>query len=123
MESQGADQYVIPGPPGIVYEATWGRKRVNSATFISRVFEREEGGGMELWHCDHKHPSRAIAADCARAMAHEIAQRAVSAHQETLAAMGSLNLREALRDLLPGVESVTFANSDGTDVRTYDLRQ
>jgi hypothetical protein len=122
VESQGADQYVIPGPPGIAYEATWGRKRVNSATFIARVFERELSGGMELWHCDHKHPSKATAADCARVMAHEVATRAMAEYRKVLAAMDTLSLTAALRELLPDVESVTVTNDDGTDARTYDLR-
>lgn len=122
MESQGADQYAIPGPPGIVYEATWGRKRVNSATFISRVFEREEGGGMELWHCDHQHPSRATAADCARVEAHLIAQKAVLEYTENRIAMDPESLRRALGELLPGVSSVTFTDADGAHTRTYGLR-
>jgi hypothetical protein len=55
----------IAARPGIRYEACWGRKTFKAATFIARVYEWVDGGGMELWHCNHKHPDKAAAQDCA----------------------------------------------------------
>jgi hypothetical protein len=72
------DEVLVPGPPGIRYEATWGRKTVKSKTFIGRVYERVEGGGMQLWACDHKHLSQAEALDCAVAQAKVIAAQALA---------------------------------------------
>jgi hypothetical protein len=69
---------VIPGPPGIRYEATPGRKTPRSTTFIGRVYERVDGGGMQLWACDHKHPDQVQARDCAVAEANAIAARALA---------------------------------------------
>jgi len=39
------------------------------------VYERAEGGGMQLWACDHKHPDEAEALGCA--VAEAIAARAL----------------------------------------------
>lgn len=64
----------IQGPPGIRYEATWGRKRSKAATFIGRVYEQVDGGGMQLWACDHKHATRAEAHACAETEATAMAR-------------------------------------------------
>jgi hypothetical protein len=48
----------VPGAPGTVYEATWGRKTMKSKTFIGRVHALVESGngGLQVFACDHKHP-------------------------------------------------------------------
>jgi len=71
-------EVIIPGPPGIRYEATPGRKTARSTTFIGRVYERADGGGMQLWACDHKHPDQVQARDCAVAEANAIATWALA---------------------------------------------
>jgi hypothetical protein len=50
----------VPGAPGTVYEATWGRKTMKSKTFIGRVYALDEsaGGGLQVFACDHKHPDQ-----------------------------------------------------------------
>ena len=77
---------------------------------------------MELWHCEHKHPSKSDAAACARVRAREISAEAIRKHQEVLEAMEPLNLRAALRELLPEVDSVTLMGEHGEDPREYRLR-
>src|SRR5260370_40887697 len=71
-------EVIIPGPPGIRYEATPGRKTASSTTFIGRVYERADGGGMQLWACDHKHPDQVQARDCAVAEANAISAQALA---------------------------------------------
>jgi hypothetical protein len=73
MTDDDIQPITIAGQPGIRYEACWGRKTLKAATFIGRAWEWVEGGGMELWHCDHKHPSKATAQECARQWAEEYA--------------------------------------------------
>ncbi len=75
MTDDDVQPVMIAGLPGIRYEACWGRKTLKAATFIGRVYERVEGGGMELWHCDHQHPSKAAAQDCALDWAQQYAAR------------------------------------------------
>jgi hypothetical protein len=67
-----------PAPPGIRYEATCGRKTVKSKTFIGRVYERVNDGGMQLWACDHKHPAEAESLSCAVAEARAIGARTLA---------------------------------------------
>lgn len=80
MTGDDIQPITIMGLPGIRYEACWGRKTLKATTFIGRAYEWAAGGGMELWHCDHKHPSKATAQDCARqwAEAHAARQQATA---------------------------------------------
>jgi hypothetical protein len=66
MTDDDVQPLTIAGLPGTRYEACWGRKTLKAATFIGRVYEWVDGGGVELWHCGHRHPSKAAAQDCAR---------------------------------------------------------
>jgi hypothetical protein len=75
MTDDDIQPITIAGLPGIRYEACWGRKTLKATTFIGRAYEWVEGGGMELWHCDHKHPDKAAAQNCARQWAEEYAAR------------------------------------------------
>jgi hypothetical protein len=75
MTDDDIQPITITGLPGIRYEACWGRKTLKAATFIGRVYEWVEGGGMELWHCDHKHPDKTAAQECARQWAEDYAAR------------------------------------------------
>jgi hypothetical protein len=99
----------VQGPPGIAYEAAWGRKSVRSPTFIGRVYERVSGGGVELWHCDHKHPGRAEAEACALAEAREIAARELAAYDPP----DPGELFAAVSDAFPGIP-VIFGDAEGT---------
>ncbi len=71
-------EVLVSGPPGIRYEAARGRKTAKSKTFIGRVYERADGGGMQLWACDHKHPDQAEALNCAVAEAKAIAAKTLA---------------------------------------------
>jgi hypothetical protein len=75
MTDDDVQPIIIAGLPGIRYEACWGRATLKAATFIGRVYEWVEGGGVELWHCDHKHPGKATAQECARDWAGQHAAR------------------------------------------------
>jgi hypothetical protein len=114
---------VIQGPPGIRYEVTWGRTRMNSKTYIARVYECGDGGSMQLWACSHKHPIQAAAVACGWDWAVPYAEQQIAHHAEIVAEMTPENLLNALRQALPGVTSVTFSGEPGTGERTYDLRR
>lgn len=60
-------EVMIAGPPGIRYEASWGRRppRKSTSWWAGVVHERADGGGMELWHCEHRHATEREALDCA----------------------------------------------------------
>src|SRR5712691_1742784 len=96
---------IVPGVPGIRYEATGGRKTAKTKTFIGRVHERAEGGGMQLWACDHNHPDEAQALDCATAEAKAIAARALADYRPP----DVQALRDAVAEAFPGV-TITFAD-------------
>lgn len=107
---------IIDGPDGTRYEAHWGRKRVNSVTFIGRVHLLEPGGGLDLWRCDHKHPMKAEAEACAQV---EAAKRAAAAFE---AAARRPSPEQMLADLLisqaqfmfeHGIMSMEFVPGEG----------
>jgi len=62
----GLREFRLPGVPGITYEASWGRRppRKSTTWWVGVVHERG-GGGMELWHCSHRHSTELEALDCA----------------------------------------------------------
>ncbi|MCW2904038.1 MAG: hypothetical protein JWO67_6303 [Streptosporangiaceae bacterium] len=101
----------VPGPPGLAYEATWGRKTARSRTFIGRVYEVVEGGGMQLFACDHQHPDQASAHDCARAEAEAVARRAAAA---AAGLPDGEAMRRAIAESLPGISRIMFVGDDGT---------
>jgi hypothetical protein len=78
MTDDDVQPIIMAALPGTRYEACWGRKTLKAATFTGRACEWVEGGGMELWHCDHKHPGKTAAQECARqwAEAHAARQQA-----------------------------------------------
>ena len=98
---------VIGADKNTRFEPTWGRKRSNSRTFISRVYMHEPGGGMEVWHCDHKHPTKDAATDCAFNEAQKLARadREAAARRPSAAEMHA-QLAENLEQLATGL-SVT----------------
>ncbi len=99
---------IVPGVPGLEYEVTWGRKTIRSATFIGRVYERVDGGGIQLWACDHKHPDQASAQDCALGQALALAERGLDAFRGP----GDIQvLRDALASACPGM-TITFADPE-----------
>ena len=100
----------VPGPPGTVYEATWGRKTMKSKTFIGRVYAMDESGdgGLQVFACDHKHPDQASAQDCALGEALAIAKRELDAYHGP----GDVQaLRDALAKAFPGM-TITFADPE-----------
>lgn len=74
--------------------------------------------------CDHRHPTKEAGHDCARSVAQELAEEAIEAYAKMAADMGSMEeqLRQAIGASLPGVDSITFANPDGSDETVIDLR-
>ncbi len=100
----------VPGAPGTVYEATWGRKTMKSKTFIGRVYANDESGddGLQVFTCDHKHPDQASAQDCALGGALVLAKRELDAYRGP----GDVQaLRDALAKTVPGM-TITFADPE-----------
>lgn len=60
-------EVLVPGVPGIIYEASRGRRppRKSTSWWAGVVHERVDGGGMELWHCGHRHAAEREALECA----------------------------------------------------------
>jgi hypothetical protein len=74
---------IVPGVPGVRYEAHWGRRSPRKSTtwWVGVVQELVDGGGMELWQCTQQHAGEAEALDCAVAWAQAKAAQELAAHQ------------------------------------------
>jgi hypothetical protein len=74
---------IVPGVPGVRYEADWGRRPTRKSTtwWAGVVRELVDGGGMELWHCTHRHAGETEALDCAVAWAQAKGAQELAAHQ------------------------------------------
>jgi hypothetical protein len=97
-------EVMVPGAPGVRYEASWGRRppRKSTTWWAGVVHELVDGGGMELWHCDHRHRGEQEALDCAVEWARAKAAAELAAYQPP---PGASELRAAVeRDLGMPVE-------------------
>jgi hypothetical protein len=98
-------EVMVAGPPGITYEASWGRRppRKSTTWWAGVVHERVDGGGMELWSCEHRHQAEAQALACAVAWATGKARQELAAYEPP---PGLPELRGAVERMFGGMPVV-----------------